>query len=52
MHFSVAPRLTDIVLAVHEAGKAFFETALGKVVTTYLPTGGGLAHFRLEQKMF
>ena len=29
-HFGVAPRLTDIVFAVHEAGKAFFETALGK----------------------
>ena len=40
-HFGVAPRLTDIVFAVHEAGKAFFETALGKVGPAAVRIGNG-----------
>ena len=41
VHFGVAPRLTDIVFAVHEAGKAFFETALGKVGPAAVRIGNG-----------
>ena len=37
----MAPRLTDIVFAVHEAGKAFFETALGKVGPAAVRIGNG-----------
>ena len=40
-HFGVAPRLTDIVFAVHEAGKAYFETALGKVGPAAVRCGNG-----------
>eukprot|EP00964_Phaeocystis_antarctica_P083525 scaffold52542_cov40-Phaeocystis_antarctica.AAC.3 len=41
VHFGVAPRLTDIVFAVHEAAKAFFETALGKVGPAAVRIGNG-----------
>ena len=40
-HFGVKPRLTDIVMAVHEAAKAFFETAQGRVGPAAVRIGNG-----------
>ena len=40
-HFGVKPRLTDIIMAVHEAAKAFFETAQGRVGPADVRVGNG-----------